>query len=127
MDRFFQDEPLLWKSLKATQYYAALTACTSGSAALPFKHWVRFMLHVPSTLTIDELVRIFDEEDTVTVMATVSPSQPDEAIASPVLCTGDACIIRVPRRCMHNSCALVLVDTLVVSYADDQASGARHP
>lgn len=81
IDRFFRDEPVLWKDLKSTDYYESLQACASGEQPLPFKYWLRFMLHVPSTLEVDELVRVFDEEDTVTVMATVSPP-PDKAMAS---------------------------------------------
>ena len=71
VDRFFSDEERLWKELKGTSYYASLGACANGIVPMPFRHWVRFMLHVPSTYTIEDLIRIFDEEDTVTIMAMV--------------------------------------------------------
>jgi hypothetical protein len=71
LDRFFRDEPLLWHTLKGPDYYDSLVACAAGEVALPFKHWLRIMLHIPSTLSIHELMRIFDEEDTVTVLSTV--------------------------------------------------------
>jgi hypothetical protein len=71
IDKFFDDEPRLWQNLKATRHYRHLSACATGYGPLPFEDWIRVMLHIPSALTISELVRIFDEEDTMTLLATV--------------------------------------------------------
>lgn len=71
MEKFFVDEPRLWRTLKATRYYRNLSLCVAGDRALPFRDWLKVMLHIPSTLSVTELVRIYDEEDTMTILATV--------------------------------------------------------
>jgi hypothetical protein len=71
IDRFFEDEPLLWEGLKHTRYYHELKLAASGKAALGAVSWLRVMTQVPSTLSLAELVRIFDEEDTMSVLSTV--------------------------------------------------------
>jgi hypothetical protein len=71
IDKFFEDEPRLWQNLKATRHYRQLSACAAGYRPLPFEDWIRIMLHIPSSLSISELVRIFDEEDTLTLLSTV--------------------------------------------------------
>ena len=71
VEKFFVDEPRLWRTLKATRYYHNLSQCVAGDRALPFQDWLKVMLHIPSSLSISELVRIYDEEDTMTILATV--------------------------------------------------------
>lgn len=74
IDRFFEEEPLLWETLKSTRYYHDLRQCMDVGRSLPFISWLRFMLQVPSTITVQDLFSIFEEEDTMTILTTVRPS-----------------------------------------------------
>ena len=66
-----EQEPLSWCDIKATSFYAHLLDCSARSAKLPWRHWLRLILHVPSTFSIDDLARILEQEDTVMVLSTV--------------------------------------------------------
>jgi hypothetical protein len=68
---FIQHEATYWSHLKATPYCKAIMQFTTTGRPLTLKHWLRFMMQSPSALALAELARLFDEEDTVSVVASI--------------------------------------------------------
>jgi hypothetical protein len=60
----------MWADIKATDFYHNLHLKTDG-VPLPLRDWLRVLLLVSSSLSMNELTRVFDEEDTVIAMSSV--------------------------------------------------------
>ena len=71
MSEFLAHEREIWRSFKATKYYDNLCMHKKHGAPLPFRDWLRLLLHVDTSLSINELVRIFEEEDSIVAMSSV--------------------------------------------------------
>jgi hypothetical protein len=71
LQQFVQHEATYWSHLKATPYCKAIMQFATTGTPLSLKHWLRFMMQSPSALTLAELARLFDEEDTMSVAASI--------------------------------------------------------
>lgn len=73
VDQYFQDETTMWHSLKSGPFCAKLRSCVHRSKPLEMADWFRILLLIPFTLSMDQLVRIFVEEDTLSALTSVRP------------------------------------------------------
>lgn len=74
MSEFLANEREIWSSLKATKFYDSLVMNKKYGTPVPFRDWLRLLLHVDTSLSVSDLVRVFDEEDSIVAMSSVRSS-----------------------------------------------------
>jgi hypothetical protein len=71
LDQFLQNEPRLWKVLKASTFYSDLVLYCMLHKPLPFRSWLRMQLQLPSTMSTVEVHNLLEEEDTAIAVSAV--------------------------------------------------------
>jgi hypothetical protein len=56
------EEQQMWRYLKSSAFYENMHFCVATGTPLPYSDWLRMLMHVPGTMHVGELARIFDEE-----------------------------------------------------------------
>ena len=74
MSEFLANEREIWSILKATKFYDSLVMNKKYGTPVPFRDWLRLLLHVDTSLSVSDLVRVFDEEDSIVAMSSVRSS-----------------------------------------------------
>jgi hypothetical protein len=69
MQEYLENDVVMWMNAKATQFYKNLCSNKQHSTPLPLRDWLRLLLQVDTSLSISEMMRIFDEQDSVTAMS----------------------------------------------------------
>jgi hypothetical protein len=72
MDEFFEDEKRLWRYLKGTNFWCSLQYYIMNQEPLAFGVCLRSMLQTPSHISVDDLIQMFLEEDTIGILTAVT-------------------------------------------------------
>lgn len=71
MADYLQNERKMWLSVKDTQFYKNLCKHKKLGAPVQLRDWLRLLLQVDNSVSITELIRICDEEDSIIAMSSV--------------------------------------------------------
>lgn len=71
---YFENERDLFMRVKASKFYKNLCECTKLGRPVSFQDWLRLLLQVDYSLSINEIFRICDEEDGILSMSSVRSS-----------------------------------------------------
>jgi hypothetical protein len=71
MHVFLENESEMWSTVKATKFYKNLYNHKHHETPLPLRDWIRLLLQVDTSLSVNELLRICDEEDSILAMSSV--------------------------------------------------------
>eukprot|EP00892_Ulva_mutabilis_P001042 jgi/Ulvmu1/10939/UM007_0118.1 len=71
VDRYFEDETNMWLALKSGPFCRSVRMCSRKGRPLNLADWLRLLLVIPFTISVHQLVRVFDEEDTITALTSI--------------------------------------------------------
>lgn len=71
VSEFLEHERDMWAHVKSTPFHQSLLDSKLHGTPLPFRHWLRLLLQFDTSLTVSEVLRIFDEEDSMLAMSLV--------------------------------------------------------
>ena len=71
IDQFFEKEAIMWRMLKATSYWKALKNYLETAAPIPATCFLRMQLQAPQEMSLEELGRVFVEQDSIALMTNV--------------------------------------------------------
>lgn len=110
IDQFFEKEAIMWGMLKSTFYWKALKSYLTTATPIPAACFLRMQLQSPHDMTLEELGRVFLEQDSVALMTMVS--LPFYTVPRCILCCfGKQTLSKSrPKACLTGT--LRVVDTL---------------
>lgn len=83
VDDYFQTEAHMWHALKSGPFCFNIVQCARRGVPLCVADWLRMVLLIPFSLSMNQLIRVFEEEDTMTALTSVrSPVALNSAIRS---------------------------------------------
>lgn len=71
VDDYFQTEAHMWRALKSGDFCGNIIRCARQGVPLSLADWLRMVLLIPFSLTTNQLIRVFEEEDTMTALTSV--------------------------------------------------------
>lgn len=77
MQKFLDNEQEVWIHAKKTQFFESLTANRKEGTPLPLNDWIRLTLQFDTSLSLSEVFRIVEEEDSMLAMSSVRLLQPE--------------------------------------------------
>lgn len=71
VDEYFRTETDMWHALKSVPFSTHVRQCVRKGVSLSLTDWLRYVTLIPFSLSMSQLIRVFDEEDTVTALTSV--------------------------------------------------------
>lgn len=71
VDDYFQTEAHMWHALKSGPFCFNIVQCARRGVPLCVADWLRMVLLIPFSLSMNQLIRVFEEEDTMTALTSV--------------------------------------------------------
>lgn len=71
VDEYFRTETDMWHALKSVPFSTHVRQCVRKGVSLSLTDWLRFVTLIPFSLSMRQLIRVFEEEDTVTALTSV--------------------------------------------------------